>query len=642
MVRSRFRTRFARYLLLLTLLAAGRTAIAQPNDPETHLTQNEFDAQLRLAQVYEENRDWGNAVRVYELLYRQRPLQLEVADGYLRTLEALKRFGDAEKILTERLAAKSGVEQIEVYLTLARVQAKQNKKEDALRSFGLAEERSGEIRDCSALLPIAFGLTEVGYKTEALETLSRISGLSDVGSFCAGQTASLYLRLGEYGKAAAQYLKLVDAGEANLSMVQQRLAQFTQDSISRVEMLEAFRREVNLETSTLPSLQLLAWMYGETKDYDGAYQVIDRIDNINGQKNRTSGYDLLMFAERARAEGALAIAVKAYDEAIRRLKNSQGRQNQYFVDQAELGALRTKERFALSQVPIDSAMIRTVVGQYENYARSEKPKEYVIEASLQAASLSFQQLFDLERAKSNYSRVIEGQRVQTERTREAMFGLVDVALARREIPTALNHLRQIEVGLDKRGRPTDKEVRRRITYYRALTDFYQGHFDTVLAQLATITEDPSSDYANDAIALSNLIIESSTPASMGALKAYAEAQFAEISRDHTQALKLYELITATYPSSAIADDAIIRSADLLVKERRFAEAVGRLELVQEKMQTSPIADQAQFRMIEIIERELRDTPRAQRLYEDFLVRYPKSLHATEARERARILRGDVF
>ncbi|HET6510969.1 MAG TPA: tetratricopeptide repeat protein, partial [Candidatus Kapabacteria bacterium] len=180
------------------------------------------------------------------------------------------------------------------------------------------------------------------------------------------------------------------------------------------------------------------------------------------------------------------------------------------------------------------------------------------------------------------------------------------------------------------------------TYMRALVDYYDGDFDTAISSLQAIMEDPSGDYANDAISLSNLIVESSTPASKASLIVFAKGQLSEVSHAFDQALSHYESIIVTGTSMPLADDAILRSAEVMVKQRRFADAVEKLNTVQEKMMTSPIADQAQFRLIEIVEKDLKDKPRAQRLYEDFLVRYPKSLYTSEARERARRLRGDVF
>lgn len=610
---------------------------------ETRWTKNEYEAQLRLAQVYEENRDWMNAHRLYERLFKERPEVTEAFEGYARSLEAQKKFAEAETVISGYLPRLQKQMQGDYTIILARLQAKQGKRQDAINSFERAEEMYGDVSDCSALLPVAYGMVDVGYKPEALRVISRILELDKEGSFCAGQGATLYLRLAEYGKAAVQYVRLVERGESNLGFVQQRLAQFTQDSVSRSEMLAAFKSEIGEKSTSLPAMQLLAWMYGEAKDYSGAFSIIQKIDDLNGERKQNRGYELLMFAERARAEGALSTAVAAYDEALKRLKSGEtAKHNQQFIQQAELGSIKTKEAFVFSTSTLDTTQLRSVISLYERYAASGAPREYALEANNRAGRLALEHLFDLDIAKRNFEGALTGGRITSERAREAMFGLVDVAIASVDLSTARQRLDAIYETLDKRTRSTDKLMRDRVTYMRALIDYYATEFDTAISSLQAVMEDPASDYANDAIYLSNLIVESSTPAAKGALMTFAKGQLAEASHNYDQALQHYESIVLTGSGTPLGDDAIIRSAEVMVRQRRFAEAVDKLGYIQEKMLTSPIADQAQFRLIEIVEMELKDKPRAQRLYEDFLVRYPKSLYTSEARERARKLRGDVF
>ncbi|HET6511638.1 MAG TPA: tetratricopeptide repeat protein [Candidatus Kapabacteria bacterium] len=640
--------RHSRTLLLSLALGTApcaMTALAQlpGQGDETRWTKNEYEAQLRLAQVYEENRDYINAHRLYERLYSERPEVMEAFEGYARSLEAQKKFTEAETVIAQQMDRLPRQMQGDYTIILARLQAKQGKKDDALRSFERAEEIYGNVEDCSALLPVAYGMADVGYKPEAIQIIGRILELDKEGSFCAGQGATLYLRLGEYGKAAVQYVKLVERGDQNLSFVQQRLAQFTQDSLSRMEMLEAFKSEIGDESKSLPSLQLLSWMFSEAKDYAGAYRVIQRIDDINGDLKQNRGYELLMFAERARAEGALSTAVAAYDEALKRLKSGPtAKHNAQFIQQAELGSIKTKEAYTFSSIVLDTNQLRQVISQYEAFASSGAPREYTLEANNRAGRLALEELFDLTVAKRNFEGAAKGGRTPSERSREAMFGLVDVAIASLKLDDARAQLDAIYETLDKRPRANDRMQRDRVTYMRALIDYYAGDFDTAIASLQMIIEDPSSDYANDAIALSNLIAESSTPAAKSSLINFAKAQLNEAAHNFDQALMMYEAILVTGASTPLADDAVIRSAEVMVKQRRYADAVEKLNHITEKMMTSPIADQAQFRLIEIVERDLKDKPRAQRLYEDFLVRFPKSLYTSEARDRARALRGDVF
>jgi outer membrane protein assembly factor BamD (BamD/ComL family) len=155
-------------------------------------------------------------------------------------------------------------------------------------------------------------------------------------------------------------------------------------------------------------------------------------------------------------------------------------------------------------------------------------------------------------------------------------------------------------------------------------------------------EEPASDYANDAIQLAGVLDESNKPAHLAALKLFAQAQLAELKRNYAEAQTDYQSIVDGSPRSPLADDAALKLADVLVHVGKPELALQTLETMQEKMTSSPLLDQAAFRAAEIVERELHDPKRAQKMYEDFLVRFQRSNFDGDARERARRLRGDVF
>jgi outer membrane protein assembly factor BamD (BamD/ComL family) len=123
---------------------------------------------------------------------------------------------------------------------------------------------------------------------------------------------------------------------------------------------------------------------------------------------------------------------------------------------------------------------------------------------------------------------------------------------------------------------------------------------------------------------------------------YAEAALAEASHRYDSAEVTYARVAQLFSKAPIADDALIRSAEMLVKLGRPNEAVAALDSMQDTMLNSPLLDQAAFRSAEITERDLHDRAHAQKRYEDFLAHYAGSTYTAEARERARKLRGDAF
>ena len=146
--------------------------------------------------------------------------------------------------------------------------------------------------------------------------------------------------------------------------------------------------------------------------------------------------------------------------------------------------------------------------------------------------------------------------------------------------------------------------------------------------------------ANDAIGLHSLISENT--GNDPALKLFARAELTSLGNDLNAALSAYRSIPETYPTATIVDESVLRAVELTVLLRKPNDAITLIENMLEKMPTSPLLDKASYREAEITETILKEKAKAQRMYEDFLARFPKSSLSSEARKRARTLRGDSF
>ena len=634
---------------------AARVGHAQSKDGggvAPAMSQSEYAQKMRFAEVYEETHDVQNAARVYQDLYRVNPSDPAVFTGLTRSLVYLKRYDEAEKIVKERLSHDGS---LDILLLYGRLEALMNKRSDALDAFQKAE-RAVSASDCQQLFPIVYAMMDVSYNQDALDLLDHMRTLvGDEANICSSQIAGLYLRLGEFDRASKEFIAILKSGEGNVGMVEQRLAPYMTDSLSRSTILNALESEILRQDSksaapqqtpapTLApaTLQLLAWLYAEKKDYEKALATIIKLDDLSDQKNRgNQGVELLQFADRVRSEGALDVAVKAYDEAIVRLKSSDNSRQSYFISQAELGALKTAESYYVSRSHVADS-IAPLIARYERYASQQQEGPLAIEAFVHGGDLAFHELFDFECATKDYESALTRSHGFSEPAQHAAFGLVDVAIAAQNFPLAQSRLQAIEDDLEKSKNPNEQAVRDRIWYESGLADYYQLEFDSALTEFNAVANDASSDYANDAIQLLGLIGESNNPTGLAALKLFAKAALAENSRKYAEAQSTYLSIVQTESYAPLADDAALRSAEMLVKLGKPADAVGELDSMQEKMLTSPLLDRAAFREAEIVEREMQDKARAQKMYEDFLARYPNSIYVAEARERARKLRGDAF
>lgn len=609
---------------------------AQPMDDHT------FAQQYQLARVYEETRDLPNAIRLYAELHKARPDFGEVSEGLFRGLFMLKRYDEAETLLVERLSKEP--ETFELEMNLARVRSKLNKKSQALEAFAHAEKAGKDIGHFSATLMIAQTMMEVGYQEEALELLLRERKNSEDGDQFTREIASLYFKLGKYEEGTKEYLAMLKANDQNLSLVQQRIAQFTADTSVRSTIIKIVTSHIDIDNATPAELRLLGWCYGELKNYKGALRIILKLDNLDIKSSSSSagGYELYQFAERIRNEGALDVAVMAYTEAIRRFREGAANdpQRKYFVSMAELGFLKTKEAYlrSIPDVPADS-LVR-ITADYQNYAKTQAQNDLALDALLHGGELAFHVVHDYANAQFLYENLLARAQGFSPGARDAYFALEEIALAQNELATAELRLDLISGVIEKRKRPDDAEIARHILLERAKIDYFNGLFDSSLAKLEVIMAEPGSDYANDAIALHTLITENR--GNNAALKLFAKAELMGLGKDLNAALSAYRSIPETYPTATISDESVLRAVEMEIQLKKPSDALSLLAMMQEKMPTSPLLDKAAFRQAEITETLMKEKAKAQRMYEDFLERYPKSPLGSEARKKARALRGDSF
>ncbi len=644
-------------LLLLSPFARAQNPGGSGDEPREapHMSPAEYTHELQLAEVYEETHDATNAARIYGELYTLNPGDENVFQGYLRALVALKRFDDAEKIVNQRLQTDGS---LDILLLSARVEAWMGKRAESLAAFQKAEQIVN-AKDCAGLFPIVYAMMDVSYNQDALQLLDEMrkassamrnssaegasSGNEDI---CSSEIAGLYLRLGEFDRASKEFIAILKSGEGNVGMVEQRLAEYLTDSLSRTTVLTALEHEILAADDpasggpTRANLHLLAWLYGEKKDYANALATIIQLDDFPSGNVGNEGQELLQFADRARSEGALEVAAKAYAEASRRLKANRGQD--YYVEQAELGSLKTWEAYYLSK-PNSKDSIAGLITQYESFAASASMNEFTLDALLHAGDLSYAELFDLKRASKDLEAVIaHPKNGLTEPVRQAAFRLVDIAYASEDFSLADSRLQHIEQMVGTYRSPNEKEILDHILYERALGQYYRGNFDTAAVMLESVAADASSDYANDAIALASIVEEGNTPGGLPSLQFFAKGALAEQAHKYNDAESDYRAIIDTEINTPLADNATLRSAAVLVKLGRAEEAIRELDSMQAKLLSSPLLDVAAFREAEIVERDLHDKARAQKLYEDFLARYPNSNFLNDARDRARKLRGDSF
>lgn len=149
----------------------------------------------------------------------------------------------------------------------------------------------------------------------------------------------------------------------------------------------------------------------------------------------------------------------------------------------------------------------------------------------------------------------------------------------------------------------------------------------------------ANDLANDALQLL-YFIQKNKPSGQEALADFARADLLVRQRKYSEALALFESVTKRFATTPLLDDGMMRIGDLHLLLNQTALALAVFGWIINDRPTSILRDRAQMRIGEVYEGKLKDKKKAIEAYEAVLANYPTSLFVEEARKRIRVLRGD--
>jgi predicted Zn-dependent protease len=195
-----------------------------------------------------------------------------------------------------------------------------------------------------------------------------------------------------------------------------------------------------------------------------------------------------------------------------------------------------------------------------------------------------------------------------------------------------------QVDKDFKEDPLGQEAK----FRNAKLSYYIGEFEWARAQLDVLKTATTQLIANNAMELSLLIQDNTLDSIEEPLLLFAKADLLYYQNKTSDALLLLDSIDAEYPRHSLADDILMKRAEISYKNRDYAQSVKYLNLLLKEHGSDILGDNALFMLADITEYKLNDKEGAKKLYEDFLAAYPGSFFTAEVRKRFRALRGDVM
>lgn len=616
-------------VVLLTIACVASVLRAQETDASLN---------LRLAQSFEQSGDWERAIALYEGLYRSEPDNYVYFDGLRRGYTQLRAYDKAISLVEHRLNMQPTDIGLRASLGGLYYESGSEQKADSLWNHLIETnpKNPGMYRIVASQMMDHRLFEQAVYIYRAGRTATH-----NENAFT-DELASLYTLLQQYTDASSEFIKLLKTSPQQLPFIENRIASFTIRKEGLQAATDIVGEEAKKEPENITLRKLFAWVAMEGRDYQTAleqYHAIDRLAKSNGA-------ELLDFARRASQERYFRIATQAFQDII------EISQNPTIVSLARFGYARSMEDLSTEA---DSAIAKnppevTVTGDIPPVRVSETEKSFqgilrlydamikdysgsdlAAESLYRIGMIRKNRFFDLNGALDAFRQVKQSAR-SAELKCNASQRIAEVFVLQNNLVSARDEYQFLQ-------RATLPVYQQQAQFRTAELDYFEGKFDSSLAELKPFITNLGSDLSNDALLLQYFITENNT-SNPAALAEYAKADLLMRQQKYAEALSQFEEVVRRNPTSLLVDDATLKTGELHLLLNQVNEALTAFQHIVNDMPESILRDHAQMRIAEIYQSITKDKDKAIAAYEQILAKFPNSLYMVEARKRIRQLRGD--
>jgi cellulose synthase operon protein C len=636
---NRRKTLMLRHHTRLTAIITSRIATAALcvlfGTAALHSQTPDVQAKFRLAQGFEQAGEYERAMELYGDLMHRDPGNYAYFDGLQRMHVQLKQYDEAIGVIRARLAMMP--DDPTLYGLMGTVQYRAGREPDATRSW----ERAIAIAPANPQMYriVANLMIELRLLDRAADMYRRGRAALNDPSLFALELGQLLAASMDYAGATEEFLLWLQQNPNQQGFVQNRLAAFTYKDDGRA----AAARVVQAHIDRAPALQLyeiLAWLHMEGKEYDRAFEVHRRIDELSS----ANGVSLLGFADRAFREHAYDVASRAYREATSQRLPAQRLPQARYGYACAMMELRIAHDSSQSTIPAEAgsadearSRLGEAVAAFTKIVEEYPQSEFSAKALYQLGLIQFRYFQDLNTAARTFQQVLAEPALRPAGRNDVQLRMAELMIARGDTNNAVAALRTVAA---TPGATPDQLDEAQLGL--AEIAFFNGRCDDATTLLGTIARNVQNDFANDAIELQVLLREN-TGAAPQALATYGRAEFLARQRRYSEAVQFLLDIVQHYPTSPLVDDALLRAGGLLARTGRYAEALDVYNrLLTQFRDQSTMLDRALFKTAEIYQFGLGQPAQAIAAYERLIAEYAQSIMANDARKRIRVLRGETL
>ncbi len=601
--------RFIKFIFVfVSLFCSSFAAFAQKADEQ-------------LAGQYFANAEYRKAADIYEKLLNKNTSSVYFYDNLLSCYISLKDEDAAVKLTkkqSKRFESNYAykVDLAYVYKVFGKQQKAEDYQKELIKNVPLSPV---------GILDLSLGFQKRNEKLLAVEALLRGREVLKTALLFSTELGGLYADLGKTKETVEEYLNVLLIDDTQDEEIQGLLQNYLKSAADYEICKIALIKRNKLYSDKEVFQEMLIWLYVQKNDYQSAIPFVKNLD----KRNREEGRRLMDL-------GYVAMANKRYDAAISVFKQVEllGNDKPYFHLAKQTGLESRAKKLLSGGFKQEDLLI--LESEYKaillNTGRSEMSANTIRDlAQLQAYYLN-----DIKSAIGNYQEILTMGRLDRRFLANCKMELGDIYIINGEVWEAL--LLYGQVDKDFLEDPLGQEAK----YRNARLSYLLGEFEWAKAQLDVLKTATTQLIANNAMELSLLIQENTIDSNDVPLQLFSKADLLLLQNQYAKAKSILDSINTVYPKHALSDDILMKYAEIASKERKYLEASVFYEKLIKEYGADILADNAVWQLANLYEFRLGDKEKAKLMYEKLLLEYGGSFFVPDARNRFRVLRGDML
>lgn len=590
------------FITLLLIFGSFVKSFSQNNSP------------LSLARNYIVMGNVDSAIFAYQFAYDNAPFDVKLYNEYLSVLMEHKKYDKAEKLINRMIELRP--EDPNMVLDKAQLLFLNGNKKEYRKIIEELIDMQYK-KNSYHVNNLANAFISRKMIDEAVLLYERATAHHQHTQIFGKELMNLYLEQGHIDRVIpyfAEYLPYYP--NLNEDLKSKILKLIEKDPKNKEKIEKALSKEIKKNNEYLNEyLSLMNWL----KQLDGnKNDALDELISINKKNPEAGLHDIIQIGNDAINANDYIVGEKAFSYLLQS-------KNEHVRELAYAGILKNNYYHLYHQRPYTRELVMKTLQMFESYFKLYPTKKREIEYVWYADVIAkFDRKPDV--AIQMMNNLLEEPNLPKRHIGIIKLSLGDFYLFSGKVWDANLSYAQVDklFRQDKFG----EEAR----YKQAKLAFYRGDFKWAQNQLNVLKASTTELISNDAMQLSILITENSFNDTVSEpLKKYAKADLLMYQQQYDEAEKELKDILELYPEHDLVDDVYLLLGNLSVDYGKFSEAVTYYKMIIEKYYDDVIADDALLRLAQVYNFQLNDKENAKIYYEKLITDFTNSSLVSIAR-----------